>query len=364
MSGLPQTDSRAITAVASHISRGWSARVVTSNDWFLLGISCPSTTDCLAVGLVPNSEGTDDGVLEKTSNAGSSWSSDSTLSPGTGLNSISCSSITTCVAVGGSEALVTNDAGESWTSGSIPSLPPDSDDNYVSVTCPDSQFCVAVANDGNVVTTNDGGLTWSEASIPAPPQSVIAPPPSEGKDSLERVFFEAVTCPTSLECLAVGVAVYNSESSNTTENLLVTTSDGGQSWQTMTFAGEDSNGPLNSVECPSSEQCLAVGTTTVQLQTSDAGMTWSIAGTRGAEFKTAQTDPNGLWCFTDSTCIVVGAQESVTRDGGRRWQRQTGRFVNSEFEGIDCVSDSSCWAVGEHNGRGNGADGAIIAYWQ
>ncbi len=181
MSGISKTDSRAITRAPYHIGVGWSTQVSTSNDWLLLGISCPSTTDCLAVGY---SERTNDGVLEKTSNAGASWSADSTLSPGTPLVSISCPSITTCVAVGGSEALVTNDAGESWTSGSIPSLPSDSS-GYISVACPDLQFCVAVTTDGSVVTTNDGGLMWSEASFPAPPQSVTAPPHIGVKSSFE-----------------------------------------------------------------------------------------------------------------------------------------------------------------------------------
>ncbi len=149
--------------------------------------------------------------------------------------------------------------------------------------------------------------------------------------SLGGVFFEAVTCPTPLECLAVGIAVYNSESSDRAENLLVTTSDGGQSWQTTTFAGGDSSGSLTSVSCPNSERCLAVGTTTFQFRTSDAGMTWSVAGTRNVEFKTQQSDPSGLWCFTDSTCFVVGVRGSVTKDGGLRWQRPTGLFVYAQL---------------------------------
>jgi len=71
----------------------WS-RLTTVSPGALYGVSCPSTSFCVAVG---NNGGT---TLAEQWN-GASWSTMTTTNPGAGrLHAVSCASITFCVAVG------------------------------------------------------------------------------------------------------------------------------------------------------------------------------------------------------------------------------------------------------------------------
>jgi photosystem II stability/assembly factor-like uncharacterized protein len=127
------------------------------------GISCPSTSHCVIVGV---------GALT-TTNGGSSWQKHTfptgTSPPGE-LNVVACPSLSLCVAEQDISSAVpantstgiatSDDGGTNWrTVDTVKGAVSDS------VSCPTTMVCLSVA--GSIVeTTTDGGRTWAESSVP------------------------------------------------------------------------------------------------------------------------------------------------------------------------------------------------------
>jgi photosystem II stability/assembly factor-like uncharacterized protein len=134
-------------------------------------VSCPTTSDCVAV---VNQEvtGRYDVGVAFTADGGSSWS-EGTLPLGlAGLQDVSCLSRTDCVAVGGAgaegtrtvaAALFTTDGGATWSAAQVPTgLRP-----FWSVSCRSHSDCTAVGFLGGspalvpAAFTTDGGKSWT-----------------------------------------------------------------------------------------------------------------------------------------------------------------------------------------------------------
>jgi hypothetical protein len=137
----------------------------------LTGVSCPTTTLCVAV----DSAGS---VVVSTDPIGGTWTSRS-VDPSTsdtpgGFNAISCPSASFCVAVGsfGQAATSTDPAVlSSWQliAGGI-----DEPANLTGVSCSSATRCVAVDGDGYAVTTNAPAgqpLLWARTSSPIDTQT-------------------------------------------------------------------------------------------------------------------------------------------------------------------------------------------------
>jgi hypothetical protein len=156
----------------------------------LAGVSCTSSSDCVAVG-------SQEYIVSFNNNNivwgeeplggvwnGSGWSEPTPISEGTNsvLSAVSCESATDCMAVGSAgAALVENWNGTEWTVASAPSTGP-----LAGVSCVGATFCAAVGN-GALATWN--GTNWTAASSPA----------SSGD-------FFSVSCSTASNCMAVGGA--------------------------------------------------------------------------------------------------------------------------------------------------------------
>jgi hypothetical protein len=103
--------------------KGWAVQqtpgVPGSVSSVLTGVSCPFSTDCVAVGAYTNGSGTPLTTAEAWN--GTNWSAESTVSPGGSrasyLNAASCGSSTFCTAVGNqtTSAKVTQALAEQWT---------------------------------------------------------------------------------------------------------------------------------------------------------------------------------------------------------------------------------------------------------
>jgi photosystem II stability/assembly factor-like uncharacterized protein len=196
------------------------------------------------------------------------------------------------------------------------------DGNFNAVSCQSSTDCVAVGADNNlagvIATSIDGGLSWTPSSI------------ASGEPELN-----AVTCASATNCVAVGNGV------------AATSSDGGATW--TTYAIPTPNTTLLGVSCPSSTTCVSVGVSPGNdgpydgqlLVSSDSGATWVVP--------TLPNDVGALGsvnCPSATFCVAVGAQILVSNNGGQTW---TAQFVDGGtgiLRSVSCSSSNDCVAIG------------------
>jgi hypothetical protein len=183
----------------------------------LQGVSCASTTACTAVGVSFNGSSVASALAERWD--GTSWTIEAGTVPSgatqSDLNGVSCRSTTSCIAVGtyNTGSTLPSPLAESWngTTWTILSAaaPSDADDTFLQgVSCSASNACSAVGYDLNTANTDVtlietwNGVAWSVQPSPNPDgaQSVLA----------------AVSCVSSKVCSAVG----NYNDSSSTEHSL------------------------------------------------------------------------------------------------------------------------------------------------
>jgi photosystem II stability/assembly factor-like uncharacterized protein len=196
------------------------------------------------------------------------------------------------------------------------------DGNFNAVSCQSSTNCVAVGADNNqdgfIATSADGGSSWTPSSV------------ASGVPELN-----AVTCASSTSCVAVGSGV------------AVTSSDGGATWTTHSIPTP--NTTLLGVSCPSSTTCVSVGVSPGNdgpydgqlLVSSDGGATWVVP--------TLPSDVGALGsvdCPSATFCVAVGAQILVSNDGGQTWSPQFVDGGTGILRSVSCSSSTDCVAIG------------------
>jgi hypothetical protein len=145
-------------AAVSTVTGSYWTSISTGTTNPFTGLACPSTTLCWAVGL---DVGSNHPYLIKLTYASYAWSATVTsvtwTAPQGFFNGVSCASSTSCVAVGDGGIWAAYN-GSSWT-GSVPSpVGP----NLNGVTCLSSTNCVAVGDSGTVKSYN--GTAWTAAT--------------------------------------------------------------------------------------------------------------------------------------------------------------------------------------------------------
>ncbi len=277
------------------LSATWSAQASGTSQQ-LNSISCPSSSDCVAVGA--------DGTIETTASSGASWSSQ-TSGVADALLGVSCASVSDCVAVGANGTiLATTDGGLVWatqTSGTTQQL------NAVS--CPSVADCFAVGGSGTILATTDGGSSWS------------SPKASGGVGGV----LYGIACPSTTDCLAVGQS-----------NLILGTTS---SWSTWSLDVYDGSNVVYGVACSSVSDCFAVGSAGLMMATTDGGSSW-VWQTSGT------TDQLNAISCTSYSCRAAGVSGVLvaTTDGGSSWVPETSGVV-SVLDGVSCVT-GGCFAVG------------------
>ena len=250
--------------VAAYTTDGgssWSLGKLPPGFLVLQSVSCPSTSDCVSGGVRTVGKRLANGLADNvaasvyTTDGGSSWSLGTLPAGWFDFSSVSCPSTSDCVALGGSgnhkgnamAAAFSTDGGRTWSESALPAglseLTVTGADG--SVACPSTRDCIAVVNqygsgaaynDVGVAFTTDGGSSWSEGTLP-----------------LGVVELDGVSCLSSTDCVAVGAA----GAATTQVAAALFTTDGGSSWSAGTLpAGLD---PFASVSCPSTSHCAAVG---------------------------------------------------------------------------------------------------------
>ena len=308
----------------------------------LLGVSCPSTSECVAVGAGGGSLN-NTGLIEVSTDGGKTFSDEPVPAGTPQLNAVSCVDVTECLAVGGSTVLVSSDGGATWSYEFAAQ-------DLSAVACISATVCVAGgwsgAGAGFAAVTSDGGSTWQEASgSPALADIACASPhcfgvgPSLAASTDNGQSWQefgvpggysgaltSVAClPTTTTCIMVG--------SDASSPVVFVTTDEGEHWSNDASALPTRSAALVAISCPTATSCVTDAESGDGVRTDDGGQTWSLVPS-----PTGVTTPRGngtdgggfqnLSCASSSFCVGVGAGSAgptaaYTTNGATTWSETT-----------------------------------------
>jgi hypothetical protein len=201
-----------------------SSPVISSSDYnYLSGVSCPSSTSCVAVGYYFGSSTSYDSQALVEQWDGTAWTVTTSANPtgyvGDHLAGVSCVSPTSCTAVGSYFGASTDNAdqtlveqwdGTAWTVATSPDTSPTDNDSLVGVSCASGTSCVAVGSYGaseievkigiSNAEAKEGGTTLIEAwDGPAWTIAKSADTSPSDSDNLG-----SVSCISASACMAAG----------------------------------------------------------------------------------------------------------------------------------------------------------------
>jgi hypothetical protein len=364
--------------VTGDLGSTWSLLPMPSGFDPTSGLMCADSSNCSAGGTLSGSS-----VFITTTDSGHQWTIiPLTVTPGYQLFELSCSSESACQGVVGPSwaaqymskgvglltprppqelFVTTSNAGRTWASTPFPPS------YWVStLACPEASDCVVMgiskvayepvskqqleeyppttrnkipkrypdAVGYFVQSTKDDGATWQNGTLP---QAAGFPSKLSCATSSDCAALDLATIPNPSPCLSNG-SVPGGENScfgGTTVAVsdVVTTSDGGVTWQARTFPATVPLPTMSALYCPSSNECWVTGSeavpqvigrlhdggSSVILHTTDGGLTWSrttFAVPAGAPNPYGQsfTNINSISCPTPNTCIALGesAQSAKT----------------------------------------------------
>lgn len=210
---------------------------------------------------------------------------------------------------------------------------------------------VAILGLGSVVGALSGALpgsnttkTSSDSSLAVVPEpSVVTTttnvPLTPGAGPLG--YFNSVACPSSSLCIAVGGGISD-------VGLIDRSTDGGKSFAPIPVPRGAQR--LSAVACSNSLNCVAAGIATL-LYTSDGGVDWSLAMP-----PVSQTLFLGASCGSALRCVAVGMRPRIaqpdggvllqTSDGGRSWTIASTPKSIPGIGSVSCPSATTCVAVG------------------
>ncbi len=211
----------------------------------------------------------------------------------------------------------------------------------LSCSSPSSCLAVGFANNGDSeVAEAWNGHAWRSVTPAAPAGSTFA-------------LFEGVDCTSSHMCVAVGGYDQGSDFLPLAEKW------NGSSWKRLTTSSVGSSSGFNAVSCPNSSSCWAVGTANskplAEHWTGHSFATVSMVA------KGQDDQVNGISCRAGS-CVAVGGDTLGTlteRSTGKGFSVITGGSTPSKTIGdlwaVSCVSAKHCVAAGESDAKTGGA---------
>jgi hypothetical protein len=250
------------------------------------GVSCPSPRLCVAAGPQGN-------ILVSTDPTGpvSAWRIVELGLEATRMNAISCPSPALCIAVAynGKVIASTNPTGDAsaWKVDRL-TTPLD----FLGVSCASASLCVAVDNQGRIAASTDpagGASAWKMVGAPA------------GAASLS-----GVSCPTLALCVTANAG-----------QILTSTDPSGAlaAWRVVS-AGTGLS--VKGMSCPSATACAGVDNNADVLTSTDptgGPAAWSFENVLPApSAKTGSPDGNGMFgisCPTASLCLAVGTDSKI-----------------------------------------------------
>lgn len=318
----------------------------------LYAVSCSGSSSCLAAGLFFNSSSSYQTLAEQ-------WNGTSMaiVNQDAQLAGVACADASHCVAVGSAIARgkVAVTTAEAWN-GSIWRLVPTPDPrrstgSYLSgITCTGASRCLAVGyyyapdNSRRTLVEAWNGKRWS-----------IRPSPNRAGEAYSVLY--GVSCLRASRCMAVG---------STGGRVLAESLKDGR-WSIVPSANPRTTAyaELTGVSCRSASRCLAVGYETDTRYHADLPLAEQWNGSRWRIVPSAAPGKNRFlssvlhdMSCARAGCFAVGFRQRASgtfatfgqRWSGRRWAAITtpspSGTVYSDLNGIDCVSDQSCLAVG------------------
>jgi hypothetical protein len=323
----------------------------------LRGVSCTSANACVAAGYVQSVAPNGSVFLTTLAESwnGQVWTIRSTpnLPGGGALEGVSCASTTACIAVGArnqsfdqdgypksSRTLAERWDGHRWTIQSTPNSTRVS--ALAAVSCRSSNVCMAVGA-GRVGSPSLGsGATLAERWNGH--KWTILPTPSQANTVRHAGEFVGVSCVSSRAC----IAVQEGESSERWN---------GKKWSFLPTP-PIGNRMFTGVSCTSATACIAVGRvggTTLAKRWN--GHTWTTQST-----PSVHGSFHAVSCPSANACVAVGGEESQNQGqpatilaeswDGRAWTIQPTPDgpppggAGASVDGVSCTSATACTAVG------------------
>jgi hypothetical protein len=350
----------------------------------LLGVSCRTAANCLAVGVDQNAfKGVGGPLAEKWN--GTAWRTIAVKLPagatGGTLGRISCVSATHCVAVGFYDkgaghqfALADTWNGTSWTP-SQPPAPGGESTSLSGVSCKSATACVAVGAYTKNTTSGPtsaplaetwNGKKWTEARPPVPAGTDIAA-------------LDSVSCTSAASCIATGLVITSTVSAALIESW------NGRNWSRMKSAALPATtlGELISVSCPAAKSCAAVGYASSpkglgSLAETWNGKAWTLTTVHWPK-GTSNELLTGVSCATGNRCVAVGTIDSnlnsnsnTGKAGAAAWNGKAWTVTSvpappkgkaSLLNDVTCRSGSNCVAVGQAGPAGSTNGTGLSAFW-
>ncbi|MFZ0666945.1 MAG: hypothetical protein WAM97_14430 [Acidimicrobiales bacterium] len=291
------------------------------------------------------------------------------------FTAISCVSTNSCIAVGGvlgagavPVALAESWNGESWTLMSVPTPEASVSAALNGVSCVSASMCAAVG----YYTTSSGledplaeswdGTEWTLRAV-------------AGTTYGGSLF--GVSCATSAGCQAVGINYGDNGQGDTS----LAEGWDGTNWTAENVPGEPgaTNAALNSISCPASGDCEAVGTYATN---SSTNLTLAVIWNATTWELQSPAAPTGLIldtfgsvsCTSASSCVAVGYYISTSIEGreslaeswnGTSWSIETtpdpANSLQTMADAVSCSSPTACTAVGQN--VESGATVPLVLNW-
>ncbi len=274
------------------------------------------------------------------------------------LTDVSCSATNSCFASanliwsGNSYAYLQRWDGTSWVQQVFPE---NAKTELSGVACTSSTSCTAVGSkteaNGDVVNlaVRWDGTSWTKQTITNPPTTI-------------NNRLTDVSCAAANSCFATANLISGGNSYAYLQRW------DGTTWTQQVFP-ENAKTELSGISCSSATACTAVGSKTeasgevVTLAVRWDGTSWAKQTTpNAAGTNNRMTDvscPSATFCFATANLISGGVSYSYGEHwNGSAWAQQGGVPENSktEFNGVSCVSSTSCSLVG----RQTEASGTVI----
>jgi hypothetical protein len=327
----------------------------------LVGISCASTSSCVAVGgWSRNPDRTGERTLVESWN-GTDWSIVPSPNPADSdfaqLSSVSCSSPSACMAVGfytdgatgARTALAERWNGTHWA---ITHVPDATLDFPQSVSCRAANWCTATGylnpDYPTVLVEHWDGHIWMQEDAPTP---LNAPEP-DGSRPPAQSGLQSISCPSETDCEAVGW----SKPDTNPDGIALAERWNGRRWLIQSI----STGPLSGLSCAHPDACTAVGVWEPGDYSDPFVVRWdgtSWSGQADAPIKldstTLQGGYTGVSCHTATDCTAVGGTWGTVTGGeiaegwdGTSWTEETVAGTIGLLNAVSCPTSVRCFAVG------------------
>ncbi len=349
-----------LVAESNDGGRTWTERELEPGGSFA-ALACGPAIRCLAAGITANAAATL-AVLGPNLLGPKGWS-EPYVGPGTDWSTLSCPTSLDCVAAGaegpvpiGAAAMVTLDGGAHWSPARLPA-------GLLGITtlaCPTTTRWLALADvapsrqlqqAGNgsvtvVLASTDGGFGWGRVPLPGRP-----------------VLLDALSCPTSSVCVAVG-ATPQRPGGGQVDAALRTTD--GVHWRVVEQTPGATNGgvvsggilfgELQLLACAKRDRCLGAFSTPSGedlRRSTDGGRTWRTVAS-------GPFDLTAISCPSPGVCLASGSGRHgalvlESLDGGRTFQATPLPALSSaplpavaapSYTAFACAGATACMALG------------------